>query len=279
MSDSWPTHAVDSPAVEAESRSPWGLELKHVGKTFPTTRRGDKSLRVLSDISMTIADGKVTGLVGPSGCGKSTLLLLAAGLEAPTDGEVLLGGREVSGAYDGLGVAFQRDLLMPGRSVLNNVLLPLVLRGEVTAASRERARHLLDVVGLQDFEGYYPRQVSGGMKQRVALCRALVNQPAVLMLDEPFAAVDAFTREELAVQLEALQAATRKATTLLITHSIDEAVFMCDQVYVLSAKPSRVSGHVKIDLPRPRAPEIRRDPRFHAYTDQLRQIVDIGRGS
>lgn len=275
MSDATPRDALDSWGA-SDSQNSWSIELKNVGKTFPASRRHSRSLEVLSNLSMTISGGEVTGLIGPSGCGKSTLLMLAAGLQSPTHGEILLHGRPVNGAYDGLGVAFQRDLLMPRRTVLNNVLLPLVLRGKVTGESRQRASHLLDIVGLHDFAGYYPRQLSGGMKQRVALCRALVSQPAVLMLDEPFAAVDAFTREELAVQLEALQAATRKATTLLITHSIDEAVFMCDHVYVLSAKPARVSGHVKIDLPRPRSAEIRRDSRFHAYTDEIRQIVDSG---
>jgi NitT/TauT family transport system ATP-binding protein len=265
--------------TEAGNRGSWSIELKGVGKTFPAARRDSEPLQVLSHISMSITGGEVTGLIGPSGCGKSTLLMLAAGLQAPTEGEVLLDRQRVDGAYDDLGIAFQRDLLMPSRNVLNNVLLPLVLRGQVSDAGRERAGRLLDVVGLRDFERYYPRQLSGGMKQRVALCRALVNQPAVLMLDEPFAAVDAFTREDLAVQLEVLLAATRKATTLLITHSIDEAVFMCDQVYVLSAKPARVSGRVPIDLPRPRVPDVRRDPRFHAYTDQVRQIVDDGRTS
>jgi NitT/TauT family transport system ATP-binding protein len=270
---------VNSRSTDVGPRGSWSIELKDVGKTFPATRRGGTPLRVLSDISMSITGGEVTGLIGPSGCGKSTLLMLAAGLESPTVGEVLLDGQPVNGTYDDLGIAFQRDLLMPSRNVLNNVLLPLVLRSQVGDDGKERAGRLLDVVGLRDFERYYPRQLSGGMKQRVALCRALVNTPAVLMLDEPFAAVDAFTREELAVQLEALLAATRQATTLLITHSIDEAVFMCDQVYVLSAKPARVSGHVTIDLPRPRVPEMRRDARFHAYTDEIRQIVDSGRTS
>jgi NitT/TauT family transport system ATP-binding protein len=270
---------VSSLSTEAGPRGSWSIELKDVGKTFPAARRDSKPLQVLSNISMSITGGEVTGLIGPSGCGKSTLLMLAAGLQSPTAGEVLLDGQPVNGTYDELGIAFQRDLLMPSRNVLNNVLLPLVLRNQVSNEGRERADRLLDVVGLRNFERYYPRQLSGGMKQRVALCRALINTPAVLLLDEPFAAVDAFTREDLAVQLEVLLAATRQATTLLITHSIDEAVFMCDQVYVLSAKPARVSGHVRIDLPRPRVPEIRRDARFHAYTDEIRQIVDSGRAS
>jgi NitT/TauT family transport system ATP-binding protein len=272
-------NTVSPVSTEVGPRGSWSIELKDVGKTFPAGRRGVKPLQVLSSISMSINGGEVTGLIGPSGCGKSTLLMLASGLQSPTAGQVLLDGQPVNGTYDELGIAFQRDLLMPSRNVLSNVLLPLVLRNQVSDEGKERAGRLLDVVGLRDFERYYPRQLSGGMKQRVALCRALINTPAVLMLDEPFAAVDAFTREELAVQLEALLAATRQATTLLITHSIDEAVFMCDQVYVLSAKPARVSGHVTIDLPRPRRAELRRDARFHAYTDEIRQIVDSGRNS
>ena len=246
------------------------VEIRAVGKTFVSARR---RVRALSDISLTLEGGQVTAIVGPSGCGKSTLLLIAAGLEPPSDGQVLIDGEEIVKPYSGLGIAFQRDLLLAGRTVLDNVVLKPELMGKSRRDYDSEARSLLEIVGLKSFETFYPAQLSGGMRQRVSLCRALVGKPQILLLDEPFAAVDALTREDLAIEVESLFAHTGQPTTMLITHSIDEAAFMSERVYVMSPRPGRVVGCVEVDLPRPRSVEARRDPRFFDCVNQIRELL------
>lgn len=236
----------------------------------------DRSLLALDGVSMLVPAGHVTAIVGPSGCGKSTLLMITAGLEQASEGAVYVGGDKVDRPFDGLGFAFQRDLLMPQRTVLDNILLQIELLGGNRRTYEDRARALVHLVGLDGFEYFYPKALSGGMRQRVALCRALIHEPTVLLLDEPFAAVDALTREDLAVQMEQLFVDISLPTTLLVTHSIDEAVFMSDRVYVLSAQPGRVVGCVDIRLPRPRKASYRTDPTYFETVAKIRSLLRAG---
>lgn len=244
-----------------------------VSKVFTTkTRR----FRALSEVSMSLPAGELTTIVGPSGCGKSTLLMIVAGLELPTGGQVRVGGRPITEPYPGLGIAFQRDLLLPGRTVLHNVMLRVELLGKKKQDYVDRARQLLASVGLADFVDFYPSALSGGMKQRVALCRAMVDDPTVLLLDEPFAAVDALAREELALQCAGLLTTESAPTILLVTHSIDEAVLMSDTVYVFSPNPGRVVGNVRVDLPKPRTSTTWQHPQFAEYATEIRRMLQHG---
>jgi len=250
-----------------------GLVIDNVSKTFVSKRR---RFTALSGVNMTLPEGKLTTIVGPSGCGKSTILMILAGLEKPTAGTVTRAGRLVTEPYEGLGIAFQRDLLLPGRTALQNVLLQGELLGWRKEDFVDHALDLLDRVGLAEFARFYPSSLSGGMKQRVALCRALVHHPSVLLLDEPFAAVDALAREDLALQCMKLLDAKDAPTILLVTHSIDEAVLMSDSVYVFSKNPGRVIGNVEIPIPRPRTAKSRQDPRFAQLANTIRDLLEYG---
>lgn len=250
---------------------PQPINLCGISKSF--AKRGS-TVHVFSDLSMVMPAGQTTTLVGPSGCGKSTLLLVIAGLEPVSGGTARIGDAVITAPYEGLGIAFQRDLLLPGRTVLQNVLLEIELLGSDPRAYEPYARELLTLTGLGAFERFYPQQLSGGMRQRAALCRALVHNPSVLLLDEPFAAVDALTREALAVEVEALFAERLSPTIVLVTHSIDEAVFMSDSVYVLSRSPARILKHIAIELPRPRVPEHRKTREFWNYVTEIRGALE-----
>jgi NitT/TauT family transport system ATP-binding protein len=226
------------------------LALERVTKRF-TSREG--VLSVLEPISFAVQAGDFVCLVGPSGSGKSTLLRIAGGLLAPDSGAVSFQGRPLSGPHKEIGFVFQGGNLMPWRTVEQNVLLPVeVQQGRPDAAAREKAGRLLELVGLTGFAGAYPKHLSGGMQQRVVLARTLIQEPSLLLLDEPFGALDALTRERL--NLELLRIHTlRQTTVVMVTHSIDEAVFLADRVLALSPRPGRLIGQVTIDLPRPRA--------------------------
>ncbi|MBU1357322.1 MAG: ABC transporter ATP-binding protein [Gammaproteobacteria bacterium] len=227
-------------------------------------------VEALQDISLDVHAGEFVALVGPSGCGKSTLMRIIAGLRPVTSGRITVDGMAVSGPVSRVGMVFQAAVLLKWRSVLDNVLLPAELSGLDPRGFRERAMSLLQLVGLGDFARKRPGELSGGMQQRVSLCRALLLDPPILLMDEPFGALDAMTRDEMNIELlriwgEAGGGAGRK-TIVFVTHSIPEAVFLADRVVVMSARPGRVAGIHRIDLPRPRSVETRATPEMGQLT-------------
>jgi NitT/TauT family transport system ATP-binding protein len=230
-------------------------------------------LEVLSDISVDVADGEFVSIVGPSGCGKTTFLRIVDGLEAPDHGEIAIDGRRMTRPGPDRAFVFQADSLLPWRTVWSNAAIGLEIRGNVTAEERRRVRALLELVGLRGFERYYPRQLSGGMRQRVNLARALAVDPAVLLMDEPFAALDAQTREIMQTELLRIWSQARK-TVLFITHQIDEAVYLSDRVLVFGRRPGRIQEDLHIDLPRPREIAIKRSPEFTHYVDHIWSLIE-----
>jgi len=249
------------------------IVIDGVGKTF---RRGKSETRALERIDLTVSDGEFVAIVGPSGCGKSTLMRLIAGLTPATSGAITLHGARVTRPQTALGIVFQSPVLLEWRNVLANVLLQLELRGENPAPHRERALALLAAVGLAEFADRYPRELSGGMRQRAAIVRALIHDPPLLLMDEPFGALDALTREQMRVDLEALWLETKK-TVVFITHSIDEAVLLADRVVVMSARPGRIERILDVELPRPRGLDARKLPRFAEAADLITSIF-LARG-
>lgn len=243
------------------------LQARAVSVSYQT-RRG--SIDALRDVDLAVGEGEFVTILGPSGCGKSTLLKLAAGLLTPTRGQIDVGGVPVKGPSRDIGVAFQKPTLLPWRTVLDNVLLPSETAGERGADAERRARELLDLVGLRDFAGNYPNELSGGMQQRVGLARMLQRDPRLLLMDEPFAALDAMTREALTLELQRIWMRDRKSV-LFITHSIAEAVMLSDRVLVMSARPGRVVEDFKVDIPRPRTMATLAEPAFTAAADHLRR--------
>ena len=241
------------------------VEARDVSRRFRTPQ-GD--VHALERVSFDVREGEFLSIVGPSGCGKSTLVMLLAGLLAPTSGTVTIGGARVDRPQTRLGIVFQGPVLLAWRTALDNVLLQCEMRGPVTAAHRARARELLVGVGLGGFEARYPHELSGGMRQRVSLCRALIHDPPLLLMDEPFGALDALTRDQLTLDLEQLRA--RAGTTVVfITHSITEAVFLSDRVLVMTPRPGRIDTVVDVELPRPRRLAVREDPRFAGHTHRI----------
>jgi NitT/TauT family transport system ATP-binding protein len=250
---------------------PTCIEVRGVTKTYHSSR-GD--VLALQDLDFEIPQGQFVSVVGPSGCGKSTLLRCIAGLDLPTTGTIEVKGRRVSGPVVDLGVVFQRDVLLDWRKIIDNVLLPVEFRRLNRRAYEPRALTLLDKMGLAEFAGRYPWELSGGMRQRVAICRALLDDPDILLMDEPFGALDAMTRDELNVELQRIWSETRK-TVVFITHSISEAVFLADRVIVMEAKPGRVVDVIDIDLPRPRPLSMRETREFGVYASQIREHLQI----
>ena len=224
------------------------IQLSSVSRTF-AGRSGE--VEALRSINLDVADGEFVAVVGRSGCGKSTLLRLIAGLLPPTAGQITVAGVPVTKARRDIAMLFQRPALLPWRSVLDNVLLPVEIFGWRKAKHRARAQELLEMVGLRGFEHRRPHELSGGMQQRVSLCRSLIGDPRVMLMDEPFSALDALTREELSVELQRVHM-ENSATIVFVTHSIDEAVLLADRVIVLSPRPGRIRKVVDIDIPRPR---------------------------
>lgn len=243
------------------------VDVDQVSMTYPLD--GGKTLRALDRVSLNVSATQFCSIVGPSGCGKSTLLMLIAGLFPPGEGQILVDQRPVAGPWPGVGMVFQRDLLLEWRTVLGNVLLPVEVKRFPLAHYRERARALLDLVGLSEFADNYPDQLFGGMRQRVAICRALVDNPPLLLMDEPFASVDALTREKLNADLLNLTRESPK-TVLFVTHSIEEAVLLADQVAVMGPRPGTVRRVFPVSIPRPRGLGTRNDPRFLGLVDQIR---------
>jgi NitT/TauT family transport system ATP-binding protein len=246
------------------------LEISELSKTYVT---GDGPLLALERLSLAIGEGEFVSIVGPSGCGKSTLMLIAAGLVQASSGSVRIGGVPVSAPYADVGIVFQDATLYEWRRVLENVLLPIDIKRLDRARYRPRALELLERVGLAGFERKYPYQLSGGMRQRVALCRALIHDPALLLMDEPFGALDALSRDQMNLELQALWQRNRK-TVLFITHSINEAVFLSDRVVVMSPRPGRIGAVVSIELPRPRSFDFAETPQFGRYAREIRQIFE-----
>ena len=258
--------------MTAGSESRPVYELFGVAKSYA---RGN--LRALDHVDLTLREGSFSSVIGPSGCGKSTLLKVMAGLIPPSEGGVYLEGTPVTGTREDIGMMFQQATLFPWRTVLENVVLPIEIRDGKAAA---RAKHgdalaLLELVGLKGFEGRWPHELSGGMAQRAAICRMLVTEPAVLLLDEPFSALDELSRDFMNMELQRI-CMERNATAFLITHSIPEAVILSDTVYVMSPRPGTFVETVEIDLPRPRTLDMMTDAKFGDYVRRIRARLDKG---
>jgi NitT/TauT family transport system ATP-binding protein len=256
----------------ATSVTPRGVSIKVSGLRMVFEREGRK-VEALSATDLEIPAGRFCAILGPSGCGKSTLMMLIAGLYRPTAGTILLDNQPVTGCYTHAGIVFQGDVLLPWLTVLDNVLLPATVKKLPREAATARARELLARVGLAAFEAHYPSELSGGMRQRVSLCRALLHEPALLLMDEPFGALDALTRERMQADLSRLWASDLK-TVLFITHDIEEAVLLGDEVIVMSPRPGRILKRFEVPFAQPRAPSIRRDPAFHHLVDEIRALFE-----
>jgi NitT/TauT family transport system ATP-binding protein len=235
-------------------------------------RRTAGRVKALDDMNFSVNSGKFVCIVGASGCGKTTLLNVLAGLQNPTSGQVLLDGEPVRGPGRERAMVFQSAALMPWRTVLRNVTYGLEIQHYSAKEAAQVARTWIDLVGLNGFEQSYPRELSGGMRQRVNLARALATNPKLLLMDEPFASLDGQMRDYMQGEIERIWRQTRQ-TTLFVTHLIDEAIFLADEVIVMTARPGRVKMVVPVDLPRPRTMEIKKTPAFHALEDHLRDLV------
>src|SRR5436305_3124421 len=262
--------AHDARIGQTTSRAGVPIQIAGVTKRY-VSARGE--VHALAEIDLSIAAGEFVSVVGPSGCGKSTLLMLISGLIAPTTCTMIVAGAPVNRAVGNVAVVFQRDVLLDWRTVLANVLLPVEIKKLNPATYRAKARELLRAVGLEEFEEKYPAELSGGMRQRVAICRALVQEPGLLLMDEPFGALDALTREQMIMDLQAMWLSLAN-TVLFVTHSIEEAVFLADRVVVMSPRPGRIDLDLRIDLERPRRWVVHNDPRFFEYRRQVRAIFE-----
>jgi NitT/TauT family transport system ATP-binding protein len=241
--------------------------------------RGASAVKAIESVTLGIDRGEIIAVVGPSGCGKSSLMKLISGLHPPAQGTLTVDGKAITAPLKSVGMAFQNSNLLPWRTVLDNVLLPLEIvqphRSRIRserALYRDKAQSLLARVGLGDFTGKFPWELSGGMQQRASICRALIHEPEILMLDEPFGALDAFTREDLWCTLRDIQA-DRQVTVMLVTHDLREAVFLADTVYVMSSRPGRIVRRCAVGLPRPRDIELTFAPEFSAIVHELRSHI------
>ena len=247
------------------------IRLDHVSKTF--LARGT-SFKALEDVSLTCEPASFTALIGPSGCGKSTILRLALGLESADSGSVSIGGKspQAATASGATGVAFQDAALLPWRSVEANIALPLDVLGKPRAQHRQRIGELIHLVGLDGFEHALPGELSGGMRQRVSIARALVTNPGVLFLDEPFGALDQILRRQMNVELQRIWSEIR-ATTLFVTHGIDEAVFLADRIVIMKSRPGRIAQVIDVPFARPRDRDLFADPQFHKLNDRVAMVL------
>lgn len=256
-----------SAATSDDAGQPVDLIIDQAGKTYRTAKG---PFVALEPISLKIERGSFVALIGPSGCGKSTLLRMIAGLEEPDNGAVLVRGKhpEQFRANGDLGIAFQDPALLPWRSVYANVAFPLQVLGRSVSKHDAKIRELIALVGLSGYEDALPGQLSGGMRQRVAIARALISDPSVMLLDEPFGALDQILRRTMNIELQRIWS-SQKTTTILVTHGIDEAVFLADEIVVMHARPGRIAEIVKVPFARPRTPELFSHPDFHALCDRL----------
>ncbi len=254
----------------AESAPARGASSVGIGGVSKSYVRNGHLMPAISDVSLELAPGEFCSIVGPSGCGKSTLLMMIAGLYLPTSGSISVDGARVTRPLDSVGMVFQRDVLLEWRTVLDNVLLPVEVKRRPKQSYRVKALALLDLVGLRAFAHCYPEQLSGGMRQRVAICRALIHDPPLLLMDEPFGALDALTREKLNLDLMRLTAETRQ-TVVFVTHSIDEAVLMSDRIVVMTASPGRIFHTLQVAFNGPRSIDTRAEPR---YVEQVKEVRD-----
>ena len=265
-----------SEAVAAVARAPRESAVAEPAAPMVAVRRVSKTYRglagdilALASVDLDVARGEFVSLLGPSGCGKTTLLRMIAGLETPSTGGIEVYGR----SRDDLGFVFQRDVLLDWRTILDNVLLPVEFKRERRRAYKDRARELLDLFGLGGYEDRHPWELSGGMRQRAAICRALILEPQLLLMDEPFGALDAITRDGLNVELQALWQRTG-TTVIFVTHSISEAVFLSDRIVVVSGRPGRMVEDVRIEFARPRTLDVREEPGFGRHSRHLRDVLD-----
>ncbi|ATY99292.1 ABC transporter ATP-binding protein [Streptomyces bacillaris] len=262
-----------APSAGAGTGAGVGAAAVQLGDVDVRFRSKKRDVTALSDISLDVAPGEFVAIVGPSGCGKSTLLKLVAGLLTASSGEVLLGGERVKGPRHDIGYVFQRAALLEWRSALRNILLQAEMRRMPSARARARADELIRMTGLTGFEDAYPHELSGGMQQRVALCRALLHEPPVLLMDEPFGALDALTREQLNTELNRIWRTTG-TTVLLVTHSISEAVYLADRVVVMSPRPGTITEIIEVGLPAERDyAETLGRPEFRAATARIRELL------
>ncbi|MEM9222655.1 MAG: ABC transporter ATP-binding protein [Pseudomonadota bacterium] len=246
-------------------------QLRRVDKTYAR-----RAVHALDHVDLTLNTGSFSSVIGSSGCGKSTLLKIMAGLEPPSSGSVMLRGEPVLGPRRDIGMMFQHATLLPWKTTIENIVMPIAIRdGKAAARAKEQdARELLELVGLKGFENVYPGELSGGMAQRASICRMLITEPAVLLLDEPFSALDELTREFMNMELQRI-CSSRNATAFLVTHSIPEAVILSDVVYVMRPRPGRIVEAVEIDLPRPRTLDMLTTAEFTAYVKQIRGRLDV----
>ena len=247
------------------------IQVTDLNKSYAT--RSGETVRALDNVSLDIADGEFVTVVGPSGCGKTTLLKILAGILRRSSGNILLQGTPIDGPRGDVGVVFQSPVLLPWRTVLDNMMLPIELQRLPRTKYEQRARDYLRTAKLAGFERKYPNELSGGMQQRVGIGRALVHDPALLLMDEPFGALDAMTRDEMNLELLRVWQESRK-TVVLVTHSISEAVFLADRVVVMTPRPGRIRDIIPIELPRPRALDMINSEAFGHYTRTIRRHFD-----
>ena len=266
LGTAWRKRPSASPADAAVA--PAQIFLRGVSKTF-AGRHG--TVEALSSVNLSIDAGEFVSIIGPSGCGKSTLMMLVAGLEPATGGTIEIGSKTINKPTSDVGIVFQQDVLLDWRSAIDNILLQCQIRGLDLGRARSRARELLAMVGIDGFASSYPHELSGGMRQRVSICRALVHDPPLLLMDEPFGALDALTRDQLQIDLLRLWS-RRRMTVLFITHSISEAIFLSDRIVVMSPRPGRIEDVIRIDLPRPRRLAVRETPAFITYVHRVTDV-------
>lgn len=265
---------MSSPAISPHEKTadPF-IRVRDLSKSF---RAKTTITHALDSTTFDLQQGEFLSVVGPSGCGKSTLLMLVSGLTSPTTGSVEVGGRQVTSPISDVGIVFQEDLLLEWHSTLDNILMQGAFRGVSKRSLRDRATELLALVGLTEFADKYPHELSGGMRQRASICRALVHEPPLLLMDEPFGALDAMTRDQMALDIQDLLAGTN-TTVLFITHSIAEAVMLSDRVLVFGPPPGNIVDELVVDLPRPRHLSVRETPEFAASSGRIRsRLEDMG---